>query len=129
MRLLPPCLSEEHYNIVLANMDLQRRLSAPSNEVSENANVENVNANAHAERHEMDLSNLAGKSFRKRHLIYEMNQWAGVRKFKMAYSEGQKKMKNGYKQTLACSVRECAFRMMFNSNHENEQYKINLSTI
>jgi len=67
---------------------------------------------------------LIKKTFREEDLLFQLNQWATPQKFKLYYSEGTKKIKNGTKRTLTCSVSTCNYLIILRTSKESNNYKL-----
>ena len=53
-------------------------------------------------------------------VLKELNEWAEPRGFKLVFSEGKKKLNEGYKRVIRCNNKECCFQMIVMAPHSQK---------
>jgi len=51
---------------------------------------------------QIDLQAISDKVFQEEDLLFELNQWAYKKKYKLVVSEGKKPTRDGYRQVIGC---------------------------
>jgi len=115
--------SNKHYKIVLKQLESNE----PSLQIFSISQPFPLHQNQvpNNEKGKISLNYFKGKKIASKHLLNEINEWAGTFKFKLALSEGKKKQKQGYKRTFACSNAKCNFKLVFLSDLEEKDYSLN----
>ena len=89
-------------------------------------NVLNANSKDSNEKKEekvkilTNLDEVSQKKYQGNQLIASLNEWAEPIGFKLVFSEGKKKLNEGYKRVIRCNNKECCFQMIFMDPHSQK---------
>lgn len=72
----------------------------------------------------IDYSEIKDEVYSEKILLPKVNEWAKGLKFQMIYNEGLKELKNELKRTLACNFQKCPFKIIFKSEKDKNEFKV-----